>query len=510
MAQYTRQNVWKNGGDFDDPVILAYAQGVAGMQARALAEPTGWRFYGGIHGYDLGLWQQLGYYDGQEPLPPQQTQDTFWAQCQHATWYFCPWHRGYLIALEANIRAVLAGMQNPAVPANTWALPYWNYFDPNQNAWPPAFTRQDWPGAGPNPLFVQARWGYNPIPLDQINLDAMTVPFFTGSGGGGDPGFGGPDTGFSHVANAPFGDLENQPHNAVHGLVGGGDPDDPNIPGLMSDPDTAGLDPIFYMHHSNIDRLWMVWRLNPPSDVDPNDQSWLNGPQGGFNMPMPDGSTYNYYPSQFIDDSALDYTYDDLSPQVAAQPRQQRRLQLFGAAPELVQARGAEAVPPGKNVELMGASPAPLKISGAGEIRTAVNLDTGMRQKVTQSFAAVPETAKEPDRVLLNLDNVTGLSDATAFDVYDGLPAGANPAEHPELKAGSIALCGVRKASKADGEHGGKGLTFVLDITKIVDALHLSNSFDLNSLDVRIVPLRAVPESANIQIGRVSIFRQGD
>jgi tyrosinase len=504
---FTRQNVWKNGGDFDDPVILAYAQGVAGMQARALAEPTAWRFYGAIHGIDFGLWQQLGYYDGQEPLPSQQLQDEFWNQCQHGSWYFLPWHRGYLIALEQNVRAVLAGMQNPAVPAQSWALPYWNYFNPNENALPPAFARQDWPGQGANPLFVQARWGPFPIPVDQINLDAMTVPDFTGVASGGDPGFGGVDTGFSH-GGSPHGDLESQPHDYVHVLVGGGDPDNPNIPGLMSDPDTAGLDPIFYLHHANIDRLWQVWRLNPTSDVDPNDPNWLNGPPNGFNMPLP-GNTYNYYPGQLADDSALDYTYDDLSPQVAPQPRQ-RRLQLFGASPELVKAQGAQPVPTGKNVELLGASPAPLKISGAGEVKTAVSLDTGVRQKVTQSFAAVPQTGKAPDRVLLNLENVTGVSDAAAFDVYVGLPAGAKPADRPDLKAGGIGLFGVRKASKADDEHGGKGLTFVLDITKIVDALHLSNSFDLNSLDVRIVPVREVPESAKIQIGRVSIFRQGD
>ena len=32
--------------------------------------------------------------------------------------------------------------------------------------------------------------------------------------------------------------------------------------GLMSDPGTAGLDPIFYLHHSNIDRMWALWNAN--------------------------------------------------------------------------------------------------------------------------------------------------------------------------------------------------------------------------------------------------------
>ena len=74
---------------------------------------------------------------------------------------------------------------------------------------------------------------------------------------------------------------------------------------------------------------------------------------------------------------------------------------------------------------------------------------------------------------------------------------------------GSIALFGVRKASLTDEEHAGQGLTFVLEITNIVDALHLNNALDVDALNVRIVPVKPVPEDAQVSIGRVSIFRQG-
>jgi hypothetical protein len=39
--------------------------------------------------------------------------------------------------------------------------------------------------------------------------------------------------------------------------------------------------------------------------------------------------------------------------------------------------------------------------------------------------------------------------------------------------------------------------------------LHLNNTFDVETLDVRIVPIKPVPEDAQVSIGRVSIFRQG-
>ena len=161
----------------------------------------------------------------------------------------------------------------------------------------------------------------------------------------------------------------------------------------------------------------------------------------------------------------------------------------------------------GKRVELVGASREPVRIKN-GEAGTSVQLDAGMRRKVSASLDAAPEAAT-PDRVFLNLENVRGLADSTAFHVYVGLAEGAAPADHPERLAGSIALFGVRKASRADGEHAGQGLTFVLDITNIVDSLHLANALDVDALDVRIVPLKPVPEAAQITIGRVSIFRQG-
>jgi tyrosinase len=57
---YKRNNVWELGSDWADPVLW-YARGVKVMKTRALSEPTGWRFYGAIHGINQDLWQQLGY-----------------------------------------------------------------------------------------------------------------------------------------------------------------------------------------------------------------------------------------------------------------------------------------------------------------------------------------------------------------------------------------------------------------------------------------------------------------
>ena len=77
------------------------------------------------------------------------------------------------------------------------------------------------------------------------------------------------------------------------------------------------------------------------------------------------------------------------------------------------------------------------------------------------------------------------------------MPDGEDPAKHPKLKAGSIALFGVRKASLANDKHAGDGLTFVLEITHVIDTLHLAGNLDVSQLHVRLVPRNPVPYIAS-------------
>ncbi len=472
------------------------------MMARPIAEQTSWRFYAAIHGIDTALWRQLGHLSGSDPLPSQTLSNTFWNQCQHGSWYFLPWHRGYLLALEANIRSAVVQLGGPS----DWALPYWNYFESGQAALPPEFATPEWPDQGVNPLYVAQRYGpqsdgHVVVPLEDVNLNALSEADFTGVGSGGNPGFGGVDTGFSHSGQV-HGDIETQPHDQVHGLVGGSDPSHPDLPGLMSDPDTAALDPIFWLHHGNIDRLWASWVGGAQGHSDPTAPSWLQGPaavgQRAFSMPMPDGTTWTYVPQQLLDAAALGYAYDDLVPTGAP------------VAPADQTAHGGALVPSDRNVELLGANQGTVTVQSPAT--SQVRLDPAMRQKAAARLPAagadVPASAVS-DRVFLNLENVRGQSDASAFRVYVGVPDGEDPAAHPDLLAGTVAPFGMRKASQPDSEHAGQGLTYVLDITKIASQLHAEGLFDADHVPVQIVPLRSLPQEQSVSIGRISVFRQG-
>ena len=507
---YTRKNVWELGADWADD-ILWYARAVKAMKARELSDPSSWRFYAAMHGIYPPLWQRYGYLRSTDTVPADADIARFWDQCQHGSWFFLPWHRGYLLAFEANIRAIVVELGGPA----TWALPYWNYFKPDQFRLPAAFSSRAWPdGAIDNPLFVTQRYGPNDdgnvfVPVQLINLNALNETDFAGVASGGSPGFGGVDTGFEHGGQV-HGGIETQPHDWVHGLVGGANPTDPRLPGLMSDPDTAGLDPIFWLHHANIDRLWEVWRRSSASHLDPTESGWLTGPSATgertFSMPMPDGRAWNFTPADVAILATLEYDYDDLAPGVGVTGPVDRLTRLAPEAAAASGFEGIEIVASNKNVELVGASQQSLRVVGR-EAKTSVDLDKEVRQTVSSSLESAAQTGA-PDRVFLNLENVRGLADSTAFQVYVST-RGAAAGSPLEQLAGSVALFGVRKATEIDGPHAGQGLTFVLEITDIIDDLHLGGAFDVDAIDVRIVPVKPVAEEAEITIGRISIFRQG-
>jgi tyrosinase len=425
-------------------------------------------------------------------------------------------------------------------------LPYWNYFGsggqfniptaltvPQLPPPPPALTIA-LPNPTPNPLLVSARYGpdgngtvYVPTPdgiaahphdpnfvNGPVTDDCLGVGDFvtggvTGFGFGGD----GPPQ-FLHFGQ-DTGDIENNPHNLVHVYVGGSQ--DINGPeGLMSDPGLAAIDPVFYLHHANVDRMWAIWNSGHANPVDPG---WTAGPTDqGFVMPMPDpaGSAtsvaWPYTPADVatLGLAATNYTYDDLpAPPPAPSPADSLALRLTAlgrpAAPPAV--RGETVRVDGPNTELVGASQSSVAVKGAGA-RATVALNPQVRERVSASLRAA-SVAQPPDRVYLAIENVRGTKDSSALNVYVNLPDGANPNDHPDLLAGTAGLFGLRRASSRIGEHGGQGLSFTFDITAIVDRLHLNQALNTNSIHVAIIPHRPLPEASDITVGRVSVYRRG-
>ena len=146
---------------------------------------------------------------------------TYWTNihvnsCPHGIAYFLGWHRGYLYHFEQKLRQVSG---DPGL-----ILPYWDYYT-NANL-PSEFTD---PSAG-NPLYV-SRTNTDVFPaLTMAPFSPYVVNFQRGVNQAFEPSF------------------EGAPHNPVHDIIGG-------AMTTMESP----IDPIFWLHHANVDRLWVAW-----------------------------------------------------------------------------------------------------------------------------------------------------------------------------------------------------------------------------------------------------------
>jgi len=69
--------------------------------------------------------------------------------------------------------------------------------------------------------------------------------------------FASPKT-LQHATMAGFGILEGQPHNNVHRCIGGISA--PPYGGGFMQANLSPVDPIFWLHHSNLDRIWDIWQ----------------------------------------------------------------------------------------------------------------------------------------------------------------------------------------------------------------------------------------------------------
>jgi tyrosinase len=502
---FERRDIWDlSEEDPWHPIIEWYARAVTAMQGRDgtdFSDPTSWRYLAAIHGISIP----------RRSWPRGAT----WRECQHNSWFFLPWHRIYLHYFESVVRRTIIALGGPG----DWALPYWDYSDPQRpdvRKLPPAFREPRMPSGDPldppvNPLFVSER-RTTPFNINQgdeippqfaFALETATAfgqrRFSTLVDLDPDPGeeffargFGGPRTGWNWAGGMP-GVLEVVPHNSVHGIVGG-------IGGWMGDQNTAARDPIFWLHHANIDRLWEAWlALGDPDDPDnrdfrnPSTARWRNMwfKVGGG------ASTVTLKVREVLDTTQppLNYRYSNISvPSVPA------------PAPVAVLAASADQGPQEFFPEKVGASEdrVPLEAT-ATEVEIAIGAPSG------PAFRERGEGA-QPRRVYLKVENVRGKEPAASgYLVYVNLPPGAEPATDPttyeDRRVGQIWMFGVREASEPDGEHSGSGLTFSYDITGVVRHLQEAGEWDPERLQVALVPvLPGAAQGGDVSVGQVSLF----
>jgi Common central domain of tyrosinase. len=201
---------------------------------------------------------------------------------------FLPWHRAYLLDLERELQAIDASV----------SLPYWRFDQAAPNIFKPEFLGASSPSgnvqfSANNPLRfwkTDTNLGILRRPIPGFNLDG--VP----------PGLRNETQTLAlGTQYRLFRDMEGNPHGTAHRRF-----DDFSY---ISDAATAPKDPLFFLLHCNVDRLWAKWqqkngRFNPaqaasydstfPSPIGHRlpDTMWpWNGVTGGSRPPTAPGGT---------------------------------------------------------------------------------------------------------------------------------------------------------------------------------------------------------------------------
>jgi tyrosinase len=189
----------------------------------------------------------------------------------------------YVYFFEQIIRSISGEAQ--------FTLPYWDYTNAAKHALPPEFTMANDPVF--KPLFRSQR-------KTSVNngqpIDAGRPPFLNLN-----------DMKFAnYLETSPGGfclNLDRNLHGNVHVNVGGSPP--ASDLGMRFVP-TAANDPIFWLHHCNIDRIWASW--NKAGGKNPNDATFK---AQKFTFANTNGQAVQRAVGTVLDTQQLNYVYDN-------------------------------------------------------------------------------------------------------------------------------------------------------------------------------------------------------
>jgi tyrosinase len=498
-AKYTRYNVTSPGGQ---KALASYAKGVAAMLKLPADHPQNWFRNAFIHLMDCphGNWWFYVWHRGylghfEQTIRALSGDDTF--AIPYWDWTQLPqipdaMFDGVLTPTDGAYEPYTGNLAKFTSFIKTPLQNYWNSLSPAQHAQLNArgyksfdLLWNDVTGYDPDPN-VQAgisgneafaiTCGSRYLSRDNPKFDANTAydvsPFVIFSGLL-PTDFNNPTNYLSFTSqkttshNSPpgsFSTLEGLPHNNVHNYIGGVGPVDPGPYGNMTNF-LSPVDPIFFLHHSNMDRLWDVWTrkqkaLKLPYLPDKADlktfseEPFLFYVDGKGNYVGPNSKAGDY-----LSTDVFDYDYEPgFGEQVVQQPGASVAAAKTPVARGTVSASGASVTLPRAAIEnhLADAEPHPLMAS-------------------------------------VTLPRPGGLSTARAFDVLINAPAGVTHATPDSpYYAGTVAFFGPMMP----GMHMSMDATFAVPLPKRLPAFTGLAAASNATLNIRVVPARGQPGPA--------------
>jgi tyrosinase len=469
QTELTRFNVTSAQGQAR---LAQYRSAVRQMVAAPESSPTGWLFQWYTHSVPNNnnrtkASELARVYPS--PSPQKALANEMWETCQahHGSDiedFFLPWHRMYVYFFERIVRKI---SNDP-----TFTLPYWNYSNGAVQSGPRLPTDFINPAAATNPLFrpnrnVLANGGQ---PIDQnspgaFNLTALNQLCYSQQG---------VVQGFNLA-------LDSGLHGNVHVLVG-------NTQGMGRVPFAAN-DPIFWMHHCNIDRLWASW--NRGGRQNPTTNAWLDKQ---FVFADECGTRVVGTVRDFRDIARLKYTYDSFaSVPFTAQVCPGGAITLSAAA--TVQKQADVQSGPVR----LGSAPVTVTLEPTPGVGAAT---ADIRPRV--------RSLRRDRRLFLVLRNLeTDLQPGVLYHVYLELPASASVRASKTREVGTIHFFDAETshAGHASATGAASNKFFSFDITDLAKSLVARGQLSAKP-QVTIAPAGEPEGSAQPVVGDISLVEQ--
>lgn len=448
-------------------MLRIYVDAVSAMMAKDPRDPLSWTFQWYVHAIPMNKTkaQELAALFPTPSATQTLAMDT-WSTCEPhfsgASDNFLPWHRMYVARFEAIIRKVSN--------RDDFNLPYWDYTQPGAaRALPPEFRRKDDPIWGPLYRANRRSTSNSGQGIDTwpnayaINLESMRSVRYSDDGA---------DAGF--CAN-----LDGGLHGNIHGDVGNGQ-------GMGSVPWAAG-DPVFWIHHCNIDRIWASW--NQAGGKNLTDAAFL---AQKFDFADANGAQVEMQVADVMTLAQAGYTYDSYLPLPAGSPP-------FPTAGAFTVTKHAETKAASGPV-VLGGGPSTVTLNSANPAGFAPNAGFSVQMRALPSARTV----------YLRLVGLESNAEVTGgYDVYLNLPQGQTPSRSSPAFVGTVNFFGTglhhdhAAAMTAPGA-APRGRTVSFRVTTTVRRA----GFDAREPQITFVPVGEVDAAAMPRVSRVEIVSQ--
>ncbi|PZR20040.1 MAG: hypothetical protein DI539_12125 [Flavobacterium psychrophilum] len=463
--RYVRKNAHSPEAVAD---LVALDKAIGIMKSKGCDDPLSWYYQGAIHWVPnsiIGENKLCDSYQNDSQLKPA------WDNCTHSKSHaeeihFLVWHRMYIYHFEKIVRK-LSGKSD-------FALPYWGYTntqDSLKNRTLPDIFRDK-----KSNLYQFARLDslLNGSPISGETTRALSLTKLN-------------ENNTYALYNQS---IDAAPHGAMHDYIGFGNDTvgkykfnevwqrDTN--GMMAEVATAAFDPIFWLHHSNIDRIWQQW-----TNSDNGKQVLLEELQKvawKYVFFDENGNKVEYTTEEVVDMLyTMDYDFDDTK----VQPKTAEKAPLVFSSKNYTK---------GDTLSISSK-----KIALNKDVKISLGNTKGRNVKL------LTESNKQGEILLLSVTVSFVKAPKGSFEVYLNQPVNVKATPENDNFAGFMTFFGADHAHHGGGAGNGRiTKTFTFEITdEAVDTKAMAK----NKFDISILKFNG-SRADDIQIEKVSVLKQ--